>query len=132
MSEEIRLNRIKSATEEKGLKSWMLAPYLNVAPGTVSSWNQNKSQPTKEQFADIASLLESNQQELAVSTVPPGHMQLAEAMKNAATRFEKQHGSAYVVKVSKNGNESKTLNPKLKALLRDIVVRYEKDGTLPK
>ncbi|WP_257669582.1 hypothetical protein [Parapedobacter tibetensis] len=57
---------------------------------------------------------------------------LLDAIKNAVAQFEKKHGSAYVVKVSKNGKESKTLNPKLKTLLRGIVEQYGKDGTLPK
>lgn len=41
----------------------------------------------QDQFAAIASLLECNQQELIVKTEPPGHIYLAEAMKNAAARL---------------------------------------------
>lgn len=61
-----------------------------------------------------------------------GRQYLAEAMKKATAQFEKKHGSAYVVKVSKTGKESKVLNPKLKALLRGIVEQYEKGKMLPK
>jgi len=110
----------------------MLAIYVDVVPATATSWNKNKSQPNTEQFKKIRNFLQINLNQLVVKTDPPGHMLLANAMKKAASQFEKKHGSAYVIKVSKNGKESKTLNPKLKALLRDIVVGYEKDGTLPK
>ena len=51
-------------------------------------------------------------------------------MKNVITQFEKRARFRLCVKVSKNGNEFKPLNPKLKALFSDIVMGYEKDGTL--
>src|SRR5690606_7692731 len=123
---------IKELSIREDVPSWMLAIYVGVVPATTTSWNKNKSQPNEKQFKKTRNFFRVNLNQLIVKTEPPGHMHLAEAMKNAAIQFEKKHGSAYVVRVSKNDNESKTLNPKLKALLRDIVVRYEKDGTLPK
>lgn len=72
------------------------------------------------------------QRKLVVSTIPPGHTKLIDAIEKAVALFEKKHGSAYMKKVSKNGKESKVLNPKLRTTLRSIVEQYEKDGALPK
>lgn len=128
----VRFNRIKELSIREDVPSWLLAIYLDVVPATITSWNKNKSQPNEKQFKKIRNFYRVNLNQLVVKTEPPGHMHLANAMKMAAAQFEKKHGSAYEVKVSKNGNESKTLHRKLKTLLRDIVEQYEKNGTLPR
>lgn len=54
---EFNYNRIKAVLAEKDMQHDEFAAKVGVTPQTVSSWLNNRTQPTIERFHEIAAIL---------------------------------------------------------------------------
>ncbi|GHT11333.1 transcriptional regulator [Bacteroidia bacterium] len=63
-----RTNRIKIALVEQNKTGKWLSETLDMNPATISRWCSNKTQPSLETLAKIASVLNMDVRDLLVST----------------------------------------------------------------
>lgn len=105
----------------------MISIFLDVRYTTVSKWNGNTTQPSKDNMDAVGELLEKDFRDL---WEPQGRVGtgLAQAANTELERLNKEEKIPYVVEMTdkKTGNNTVVNNPILVRKIRDFVADYKK------
>jgi ABC-type Zn uptake system ZnuABC Zn-binding protein ZnuA len=121
------INRIKEASDEAGASSRLVSLWTDVNYTTVSSWNNNTSQPSEVNLNEIGELLEQDNRNLLA---PQGRVNtgLTKALEQELKRLHKEEGMPYEIEKvdNKKGKSVKVNNPELIRKLREFAEGYKK------
>jgi ABC-type Zn uptake system ZnuABC Zn-binding protein ZnuA len=121
------INRIKEASDEAGASSRLVSLWTDVNYTTVSSWNNNTSQPSEVNLNEIGELLEQDNRNLLA---PQGRVNtgLTKALEQELKRLHKEEGMPYEIEQldKKKGKSVKVNNPELIKKLKEFAEGYRK------
>ncbi len=122
-------NRVKTETINAGGSPRLLAIFLDVKYTTVSKWNGNLAQPSKDNMEGIGNLIERDFRDL---WEPQGRVNsgLARAANSELERLHKEEGIPYEIDEydEKTKKTVKVNNPILIKKIRDFVANYKKQA----
>ena len=126
VKEAIIINRIKKAAKLEGVSSRLVSLWTDVNYTTVSTWNNNTSQPTDKKLNEIGELLEIANRDLFENQerVNTG---LGRALETELKRLHKEEKVPYEIEKfdKKKGVKVKVNNPELVRRLKTFAREYK-------
>lgn len=127
MIKEIK-NNIKDTTKTSGVSARLISLWTNVAYSTVSSWNSNIYQPSKDNLNEIGELFEKDSR-LLLKSDNRTNTGLAQALEKELRRLISEENVSYVIEQEVEGVKSKINNPALIQALKDFADKYKNKHT---
>lgn len=120
-------NNIKDTSKSFEISARLISLWTNVTYSTVSSWNSNVYQPSKENLHEIGELFQIDSRLLLKSDnrINTG---LAHALEQELKRLVKEENMPYVLEKEVNGSIIRINNPALIKALKDFAEKYNKEN----